>query len=244
MENRTEDFIELFKSLENETDKRYRQVTGTPPDKHVPLMKQVSILQEKNVRVYRKHYNIISYCAKVRNICSHEQKIMDLYIVDVNNYLITELKKIVEELKNPTKVLDVAIQASNIFSANIDDQVKKVIREMKKNTYTHVPIYDGKELIGVFSENTLFNYIFKEEIVEIDNDSKFKGIVEYIKLENLDETIKFVSRNETIEKIEDEYKKEFSAHNKLSCIYITETGKISEKILGMLTAWDILGKEN
>ena len=52
---------------------------------------------------------------------------------------------------------------------------------MNENNYTHIPIYqDGskKELVGIFSENSIFQYLLKDKIIEVDVDKKFSDIKE------------------------------------------------------------------
>ena len=53
---------------------------------------------------------------------------------------------------------------------------------MNENVYTHIPIYDGKKMVGIFSEDCAFQYIYNNEIISIDDSMKFK-------IDNLRETL-------------------------------------------------------
>ena len=55
------------------------------------------------------------------------------------------------------------------------------------------------------------------------------------------EEFMFISRNKNIYDVEDIFKNYFQRKKRLGCVFITEHGKSNENILGMLTAWDILG---
>ena len=111
---------------------------------------------------------------------------------------------------------------------------------MIKNNYTHIPIYDNDKLIGIFSENSLFQYLFKDEIVEISNKTTFSEILNYISLDNTKELIKFKSKKTLYDDIVSDFMNEFKNNQKLSCIMITENGKPNERVIGILTAWDII----
>ena len=39
-----------------------------------------------------------------------------------------------------------------------------------------------------------------------------------------------------------EFISEFKNKNKLSCVMITQNGKETEKVIGIITAWDIIGR--
>lgn len=88
----------------------------------------------------------------------------------------------------------------------------------------------------------LFNYLYENEIVEIDENTLFKDIKDFISFNNSKEIIKFASRNRLYDDICLEFINEFKKGSKLSCVLVTENGKEEEKVIGILTAWDILGR--
>ena len=74
------------------------------------------------------------------------------------------------------------------------------------------------------------------------NGSLEEDIIKYIDISNLKEFVSFVSRNELYDDVVTKYIQEFKYKNKLSCIMITENGTSDEKVIGILTAWDIIGR--
>lgn len=100
---------------------------------------------------------------------------------------------------------------------------------MKKHNYTHIPIYDNNKLVGIFSENSMFNYLYKNEIIEVDNNIKFKDILDYVDVSNTEELILFVSKNTLYDDVVNEFISKFKENERLSCIMVTEHGKSDEK---------------
>ena len=98
-------------------------------------------------------------------------------------------------------------------------------------------------MVGIFSEDCAFQYIYNNEIISIDDSMKFSDILDYIKIENSKETIKFVSKDKLYDEVVNDFIYEFKCNNELSCIMITDNGKAGEFVLGIITTWDVIGKE-
>ena len=129
-----------------------------------------------------------------------------------------------------------------MYCKALNDNIDSTIKDMIEKVYTHIPIIENNILIGVFSESTLLDIINSDKGIIVDKNTKFKEIEEFLKIENhTAEEFIFISRNKNIYDIEEIFKNYFSRKKRIGCIYITENGKSNEKILGMTTAWDILG---
>lgn len=113
---------------------------------------------------------------------------------------------------------------------------------MSKNTYTHVPVLDKGVLIGVFSESTLFSYIIKNGVLFIEDDVLIKEFEEFIPIDKHEsECFEFVSKKALVIDIENIFQIGLKDQKRISVVFITENGKPKEKILGMITAWDLAG---
>ena len=224
-------FKDLYIEFENAITKTYPKETGTSANK-------IKNLRSKKINPFYNKYDFIDFCRDCRNITTH-----DIYGNEYLNFpeeMIENFQAIVEEVKHPFTIYNKA--TINVFTANLNDNVKKIMREMINKSYTHVPIYHNNKLVGIFSENTLFNYLYENEIVEISDETLFCDIKDYIDINNYKEIIKFVARDELYDKVVNSFIEEFKNKNKLSCVLVTNSGKPTEKILGILTAWDIVGR--
>ena len=240
------DFIELFKKYEKLTKNIYMNKYGPRFNglelKEAPITSITRDLYIKGVFPYKNNFNIIQCCADVRNLCSHENKINGKDIVEPSIYLYKELEKIVHEIENPKKIYDIDIKIDDIYKKEIQDYVKESINAMNEKKYTHIPIMEDGVCIGIFGEKTLFDYLAEDEIVIIDKNTTFEKIKDYLSFEKNKGIIMFAKRDLTVEELIKIFQDDFNNKQRLECILITQNGKSSEKLLGLLTIWDILGK--
>ena len=77
-----------------------------------------------------------------------------------------------------------------MYCRTIDDSVVATIEEMRRNTFTYVPIVDGKKVIGIFDENSLFFYVADKGTVDLE-DFYFAAIKDYIGLDGREMEVLF-----------------------------------------------------
>lgn len=224
-------FRELFVEFEKATKNLVK-------DKNIDIHDAIEKLREQMVIPYSKESEFLHFCRDCRNRISHVND--DYKYIIYTDEFIDKFERILEQIKNPPTAYSMATK--NITSAMTTDNVREYMNIMNQNNYTHIPIYQENKLIGIFSENSIFNYLLKEEIIEVSNETTFNDIISYIDFDNSKETVQFISRKELYNSVINNFVKEFKNGEKLSCIMITENGIIGEKVIGLITAWDIIGK--
>lgn len=233
--------VDLFKELEEVIRKKCNSV-GIKTD-NVPIDSQIKELSKKN-SVVRRYQDELLIIKQVRNINTHQRNDKYGYVVCPNPDMNIKLKSIVDEINNPPTIYNsnMCIKRQNMYCKTLNDTIEATIKDMVDKIYTHIPILENGIVIGVFSESTLLDIVNVESGIVVDKNTKFSDILEYLKIENHStEDFIFISRNKNIYDVEDIFKDYFVRKKRLGCVYITENGKPSESILGMLTAWDILG---
>ena len=228
--------IEKFRKLFLEFVVATRKKVGND---RLNLDECIKELKSKRINPYIRDDNFIDFCRRLRNINSHN--INDNYYL-ITDDTITKLEKIVEEVKHPYKVSDKA--TLNIYSKTLNDFVWNSMKDMNEKSYTHIPIYDetNKHLVGIFSENSLFQYILEDKIIEVDKNTTFNDIKKCIDIKLSKEIVKFVAKDNLYDDVVNEFINEFKNKNKLSCVMITQNGKETEKVIGIITSWDIIGR--
>mgnify|MGYP002517942497 FL=1 len=230
--NNIEKFRKLFLEFEVATKKKVG-------NDRLNLDECIKELKSKRINPYIRDDSFIDFCRRLRNINSHN--INDNYYL-ITDETITKLEKIVEEVKHPYKVSNKA--TLNIYSKTLNDNVMNTMKDMNEKNYTHIPIYDetNKHLVGIFSENSLFQYILEDKIIEVDENTTFNDIKKCIDIKLSKEIVKFVVKDNLYDDVVNEFISEFKNKNKLSCVMITQNGKETEKVIGIITAWDIIGR--
>ena len=113
---------------------------------------------------------------------------------------------------------------------------------MNEKTYSHVPVIENKKLIGVFSENTIFSYLVENHIIATDEDIPIREFEELIPVDrHASEYFEFVPRDTLVIDIEEMFQNGLKENKRISVIFVTETGKRSESLLGLITPWNLAG---
>ena len=229
--NNEEEFRRLFTEFEKETKKKIS-------NKKLDLSTCIEILKKNRVSPYYNEYDFISFCRWCRNRISHVND-NEKYLIYTDE-LINRLKEVIDVVKHPYTIYEKAIK--EVSSANINDNVKNIMRVIQEKRFTHIPIYDNnKSLVGIFSEGSLFNYLLKETNITIDENTTFNDIKDCININNSKELIMFVSKDKLYDEITNKFIVEYQKGERLSCVMITEQGSNKEEVKGILTSWDIIG---
>ena len=196
------------------------------------------LLNQKEYKKFEKDINLIR---KIRNLLSHgECKVEGKTAIEINKNIIEKLKEIISLLENPPLVTSRYI--TEMFVVDLEEKLENLIKTMNEKKISHVPVLDkDKKLVGVFSENTIFSKLSEDEIIEIGKEYKVKDYEKYIKLENnSSEYFDFIKRNEELASVQNLFNKSIKKDKKLVMLFVTENGKKTEKILGIITPWDLL----
>lgn len=194
-----------------------------------------------NQKEYKKFEKDINLIRKIRNLLSHgECKVEGKTAIEINENIIEKLKEIISLLENPPLVASRYI--TEMFVVDLEEELENLIKTMNEKKISHVPVLDkDKKLVGVFSENTIFSKLSEDEIIEIGKEYKVKDYEKYIKLENhSSEYFDFIKRNEELASAQNLFNKSIKKDKKLVMLFVTENGKKTEKILGIITPWDLL----
>ena len=191
---------------------------------------------KQNIKKWKLYKNL-------RNLLTHEDKLMNEVYVSIRETLYQDFLKDVEKIMNPPLVTRIFVPTNRIFKAYSITPLNDVINEMLKKNYTCVPILDNDEhVVGVFSSHSLMLYFQKHptEIIEEPCSLLIKDFIKFCQLTNhQDIEYKFISKYETIKNVELMFKKSFKQNKRIETMFVTEKGDKSEKILGMLTHWDL-----
>lgn len=229
-----------FLSIYNEIDHYMRKVLNAPNyTDHGTLLRQMS---EKN-RLFESYYKDLKLFAELRNLLVHNPYPDSANpLIIPHDYIIKRYDDIRSAVLRPKKAIDIAVKGSQIYRTSLDANVIEVMRTMNDKTYTHVPVVVGEKMIGVFSENTILTYLVQNRDTIILKDTKIAEFKEFIGLDrHPSEYFEFASRNTLLIEVEALFQKRLKERKRIAVVYITEHGESDEKLLGMITAWDVAG---
>lgn len=114
------------------------------------------------------------------------------------------------------------------------------MKEVKTRGFSQFPVYKSGAFFGLLTENGITNWLSNNlnDDIFILSETKVEDVIHYEEQEN---TFLFVSRNISIY----EAKKYFidplrHGSVKLHALLFTEHGNPNEKLLGIITPWDVM----
>lgn len=195
----------------------------------------------RNQASFKEFNDDIKYCQDVRNLLSHKKKLNNNFAVEPNDQMLIFIDRLIEKIKNLPKCKDIQIKKSCVFWQSLDGPVKQTMKLMSEKMYTHVPILENDRVIGVFDENSIFNYLAAEEIIEINESLTFQDIQQYLSLDDREmESFLFFKPTAYVEELKDKIEVEFKKGKRIGIVFITNNGKRSEPLQGIITPWDII----
>jgi CBS domain-containing protein len=225
-------FMDLYRQLEEIAKERFHTSEGG-----------TAIFNLASHPNFRHLKSEIDYCREVRNLLSHRPLVDAAFPVEPSDEMIALLRKIISVIENPPKALSVATLLTSLLTAGLDDLVLPVMRKMSLKNYTHVPILKNGTVLGVFSESTIFDYLANHENIDITSKVRFRDYLDYLDLNHHPNvSFAFVSKVILTGEAEELFKKRFN-NKRLELLFITETGKSTEKLIAMLSPWDLMGQD-
>lgn len=166
-------------------------------------------------------------------------------IAEPHAEIVARYENLVRTALKPAKAESIAVPKSKIFTATLDDSTLAVIREMHARVYTHVPVLEKRILAGVFSENTILSYLAANEIVGVDTTTQMNEFRDFLPIRaHKSESFAFAPRDATVAQVSKLFRESLEKKIRLGAVFLTENGKETEDLLGLITAWDLAGADD
>lgn len=233
-QERVKKFIQLYNKLDAFLRSQLHQNANI---EHGALLQESA----RTNSVVQRHLTELRTFAQLRNILIHDMYRHKNEVIAVPTQEIVELyTQIVQAVINPPTALGIAVLASQLHTVSLEDNALQVMAKMNQMTFTHVPVLEKGLMVGVFSENTVFSYLVHQKESIIDGSMKIKNFDGFLALDqHPSEKFAFLPRTANIEQVQTIFSEAVASHIRIGMIFLTASGKPTEKLLGILTAWDL-----
>ena len=192
---------------------------------------------------FTRYEDDIRYCQQVRNLLQHRRKINGNYPVEPSSDLLKLMDKLTEQIAGRLRCRDITVPFRKIFYKGLDDDIQETVKVMGEKSFALVPILENRRLVGVFNDHALFTFFTENpDMFQTREPFSFRDMRSYLDYRNRKhESVLFIQGDQFVDELKLEFENHFRQKKMLIAAFITEGGREDGEVLGMVTAWDILG---
>ena len=226
----TTEFLELYKRLESAIRKKY----------DVPQEVGAVSWLIRNDRGFGGVRDELNYCREVRNFLQHNERVRGDYAVIPSAGMMESIRSTVARVEGIPQAIDLCVRTSDICSASLKDPMLPAMRAMCDRSFSHIPILEDGRVTGVFSAKSLLSHIIEDGVTKLDETMTFERVAGLLPLNRHgSETFEFVPQEMLATSVAELFQQARKRSRRLGVVFVTAHGKQSERLLGMLTAWDM-----
>lgn len=228
---RTEEFLDLYKQLEQAAAIAY----GWEEDGRI-------VCRLERSPQFAEIRSELRYCREVRNLLQHNCLIEGNYAVEPSTAMVELLRRVLRQVEEPVLCQDVCTPINQVYARHLGDPVAATMLTMDRRGLSHVPILENGRVVGIFSESTVFAYLVREQVNHLQEDLRFQSLLQYLDAPTRrSEVYRYLSITATLAEAEAIFEGSFQRGKRVSMFLLTAHGNKKEKLLGILTPYDILG---
>lgn len=233
MSGETEAFIRTFEEIVTEVNRRAGRDTSRIFEIEQAALRDAAV---------RRNRQLLVYIRDVRNALQHPKHGASGHAVQVTGAFLAEVKALLRHLKNPPTANSIGVARGDIKTARLDDRLGDLALTMKRSGFSHLPILDERgAVIGVFNEAAVFDHLWVGSETIIGRDMKVEDILPHCQLDvGHTETFKFVQPGRLLDDLVSIFSAPASPTTRVGAVFVTASGKPSEALQRMITAWDVL----
>ena len=229
-----EQFLEHYAAIE-----RYMRRSYGSPGQYDTFL-QLITKAEKQHSIIKYYASDLREYGELRNAIIHNRAPdSDAIIAEPHSFVVERMAHIRTMIEHPTKIKDV--MTSPVFKVSAQDLLYPTAKTMLKNIYTHVPVYNDEVFVGILSESAILRWVGHR----VSNNKQLVAtrtiadITDWLdKSGNTYNDYEFVPRSTIVLDVKKRFEIALQEGRRLGAVFVTKTGKMTEPIEGIVTAWD------
>ena len=179
---------------------------------------------------------------EVRNLLSHQAKLDGQYAVTPSDAVQRLLEEVLCKVEEPQRVCDVMTPVDRMLTATPQTGVLEVMRKMRQQGLSHVPLLENGRVSGIFSVETIFQAV-TDNACRVGEDTVLAAFARYLPLDrHMGHDFRFVGRGVLTAEAEAIFDRAGSRNHKLKLLLVTRSGAAAEPLLGVVSPYDLLGQ--
>ena len=227
--NETERFLDLYRQLEQIAISSYQFPSDGTAISRLEKMSDFKTVSAE-----------LRYCREVRALLSHKPQISGEYAVTPSPAMCGLLEDLIEKIRKPGKCVEVSPPLASIVCADPEDKLLPLIRIMSSRGISNLPILWEGRVVGVLSASSILAYQ-SENGCFINDSTTVRQLEKFTSLARIGKRFQFMKANEPTLSAIALIRSRFRKGERVAMILLTENGTKNEKLLGILTPWDVMG---
>ncbi len=224
-------FLEKYRELENLARTEYDLEESDSPIAHL-----------SRINAFRDIRDDLDLCRKVRNLLIHERRILGADAVEPGEEMIALLDETLRRVRRPLRATDIAVGIERVHWRSLGDPVLPAVRIMNEKRISHIPILRNGVVEGVFSDSTVMACLLDGEAAKITGGRRFSDLEKYLPLDaHRADSFRFVAGDAPVADIADIFADALTKSERIGLVFVTASGRSSERLLGIITSWDLAG---
>lgn len=186
--------------------------------------------------IIRMYSDDLYQYAKLRNAIVHDKVKEHFYIAEPHEEIVLHIEKVADHFEKPRMALDIA--SNPVLYYKEDTPLKDILKVVDSLSFSQYPIVDSQGTYKwLLTSEGIIRWLSKQPTSDISLEKVVvKDLYQY---ENPHHVI-YVNKDTDIYEVEALFEEHHLAKKKLEAVIVTENGKIEERPLGIITAWDLV----
>lgn len=218
----------------NRIDQLMKDLIGT--NEHMAFFRLIDFAKKKNAIIKRYEADLREY-GDLRNAIVHHRTSLEFAIAEPHDEVVAKMEEIEGALTKPITVAQMFQTNVTIFQET--DSLSYALKVIKDKKYNQFPVYKGKTFKGLITPVGITMWMASQ----VDSDSfsrKRTMLSEILAHESNRDNHRFIKAEASVFKAVEIFKYSVIRGKRLEALLITEDGKASDKLIGIVTPMSLL----
>lgn len=218
----------------NRLDQLMKDLIGT--NEHMAFFRLIDFAKKKNAIIRRYEADLREY-GDLRNAIIHHRTSLEFAIAEPHDEVVTKMEEIESALAKPITVAQMFQTNVTIFQET--DSLSYALKVIKDKKYNQFPVYSGKIFKGLVTPVGITMWMARK----VDSESfsrKRTMLAEILAHEGNRDNHRFIQAEASVFEAVEIFKSSVVKGRRLEALLITEDGKSSDKLIGIITPMSLL----
>ena len=230
---RAQTFLEMYRVLEGLLEDKY---DGEKRHSSSVVMEYINDDESEPVR------RQLNLCREIRNMLTHNADAAGGAVVEPSKAVLDSLYAIIDYVQTPQPALKYATLGDQVLRTSYGEPVLQLMEKMRSRGFSHVPVIHKGGIAGVFSVSSVFGFLLEKGADALNENTRVNDFGKLVALDReFGEHFLVMPKSATYLDVRRQFEEDHTRNRRLAAVFITEDGRPSQPLLGMLTPWDVLG---